>query len=706
MLIRFKPRDTGQVPFLSQEKPNECALACLAMISSFYGYQLDMPAARRRFSSPDGQWSFRKIIEAAKEINLNAKAFNVDLGKIHNASLPCILHWELDHFVVLVQLTQQIAVVHDPRRGVRRITVEELETNFTGYLIELLPTEVFEKKDERRSFRIRYLLPFLRPIYVILLQTIVISAAFDIISIISQFVMQIIINNVIAPKDKHLLVIVVFVSLSLGALTAILSYIRNSLLNYATGMFTYDLGSNVFKALLEQKYPFFTGKDRSNILQKVMSTSPLRNLLIGGGLSTIIDGTLTSLLAPILFYVSPTVAIITIVSAVVYGGLRYARYLTTKSLIKSGIEYTSELNGLVLESIDTIQSIKILQRYSAQMDRWRHKSSRALGVSMDLNKLSNTYKTFGEALNIFESSLIISILAIMVINNNIQLGAMFTILFLRGLFMQRTLGMIDLAIEAQRVRVYLDDVGEILLGDLEKVQGERRDGHQESGHFQHTLVLQGVSFRYGSESKYLLKDVNVSIPFGKKVLILGKSGGGKSTLLKIVCGLLEPDSGNISVGGSSIGANNTDYIRGFMSAMLQEDELVSGTVLENITHYSNDYNIHDVIAAASMACIHDDISLMSLGYDTLIGQGGISVSSGQKQRILLAKALYFRRPIMLLDEPTANLDPVTEEKIINNIFQLDRTVIISSHRPSMVDLADICLQVDDGNIIHIGKDND
>lgn len=686
---------SSKTPILLQTKTNECGIACVGMIASYYGNKHDMPSLRRVLGPRLTPTSLSDLISYGRTLQLNGRVLRLSADLIMGLRTPCVLHWELNHFVVLVSIHRKYFIIHDPSKGKIKIDREDIRNKFTGYAIEFFPDFHFQKNDSRRRITIPQFASLITGWKHILLRTFALSLAFDIVAFVSQFFMQVLTDQVIGPHDEHLLPIAIIGFALIGFALSLIGFARTLIINRMFSDITYELGAKMYDRLVRLKFPFFQNREPGDILLRMASLSPLRDLTAMRPATALIDGVISLAIAPMLFWINPLIGFLSLGSLLIFGIFLFTRRAAIYDKTQLYLEQATAQQSHILETIRAIQGIKLAGKHDLVSTKWKIKSYETIETNNSIVKTNARFQLISELISKTDSMITISILSYQVMTSSMTIGQMFSIIFVRGLMVQRGINVVDVVSRLQNIKIHTERISEIFADDLEPSSNNTRH-YSTSDKSTAALVISNLTFTYPGSTSPVLQNLNIEIPTGSIVAVTGRSGGGKTTLLRLCCGLLEADAGNISIFGKTLNADNLIWCREQISTVSQSDELLTGTISENISFMEPSYDNEKIWRAAKISGLYEDIANMAGGFDTVIGHDGCSISAGQRQRLLLARALYMDRPILLLDEPTANLDTHTELSIISSIARLDKTVIISTHRELVVDHCDIKIKLDEG----------
>lgn len=687
--------NSPSVPLFLQVEASECGLACLAMIAKYHGHDVDLNGLRQIFPISNSGVTLKTLIEIADQLSLSARALRLELDDVKRLKLPAILHWNHNHFVVLKSINSSYATIHDPAEGELKVSLAEFSLKFTGITLELLPSNKFEPIEAKSPVRLTMLWGRLSGFTRAALQILVTSLLLQITAFAMPFFMQLVVDKAVENFDVNLLLILSIGFLLILLIQTVTELLRDWLLQLFGQQFIYQVIGNLVHHLLTLPANFFETRHVGDILSRMQSTKIIQDTITRGVISALLDGAMATIAAVILISYSPKLAVIVFFSVLVLAAINLAAFPLLKSKTDEQLNAGSREQTYLMETIRAAVTIKILGKEAERESAWRNLFVKQLNGTIYIGRLQLSL-TFARNLVLgIQYILIVYLGAEMIIEaKTFTLGMLIAFLSFRQTFSERAANLVSQIAQFKMVRVHLDRLGDIVSQESEtkllQVETEVNKGKIE---------LVNISFKYGISDKLVLDGLNLTVAPGEFIAIKGPSGGGKSTLLKLLLGIYEPTSGQIKLDESS--ATNVKWRnwRRDCGVVLQDDRLLSGTIAENIAFFDSDINMKKVIECAKTALIHDEIIQKPMQYQTYIGDMGAALSGGQKQRILLARALYRDPKILFLDEGTANLDEKNENDIAAMIRNLPITRVIIAHRPTLINFADKTYELIDGRLI-------
>ena len=672
-----------KLPLVFQTEAAECGLACLAMIAGYHGAQIDLPALRQRFSLSLRGATLAHIIRFAGALDLTGRPLRVELEDLAHLQTPCILHWKMDHFVVLRKVTRKYVFIHDPSSGPRRISFAEASRYFTGVALELTPTRSFAVRDERRPLRLRDLIGRVVGLKRALGQIFVLAAALELFSIISPLFLQLTVDKVLAASDRNLLATLGVGFMLLIALQSFLGALRSWTTLYFGTSLKLQWYANLFSHLVRLPVSFFEKRYFGDILSRFDGAEAIQRTLTNNFIETVLDGLISVFVLAVMFFYSRRLTVVVIVSVLLYVALRNFAYRPLRRAMEEQIMALSRQQGFMIETLRGIRTIKVLGREDSRKTRWMNLLVDSTNAQVTTEKLSLFFKAANGLIFGLQSIAVVWLGATLVLGGHFSVGMLFAFVAYQEQFKARITNLVDRFFEFRMLSLQVQRLADVVQEKPELSLASSVDPELEDA----SIDVKNLSFRYSDTEPWLLEDVTFRVMPGECVAIVGASGAGKSTLLKLVAGLLHPQSGDVVVNGHSVSASRASVL-GNVGFVLQDDSLFAGTIADNIAFAADIADMSRVEECARLACLDDEINAMHMGYNTLIGDMGSALSGGQQQRLLLARALYQRPSILILDEATSHLDVPTEQRIAAMLAELRMTRIFAAHRPDTIQIAD------------------
>lgn len=670
-----------RLPVVLQAEASECGLACLAMVAAHHGQRRSLAELRARLSVSLKGMTLRDLIVAADSLGLAARALRCELDELQRLKTPSILHWNMNHFVVLDRADARGIVIHDPAHGRRRLTISSISGCFTGVALELTPTPEFVPGPGLRPPRLRDFWTRIRGLASSLWQLFALSLLLQAFALVAPLVNQLVVDEAIGRQDARLLDTIILGFALLAVVQTGIGLLRTFIGMYLGNLMRFQLRANLFHHLLRLPLGFFEKRHIGDVITRIDSLGPLQELLATGMMRAALDGLLAiGTLAFMLFY-APTLAGVVVAFLVLRFVARLATYPYVRELTELGIQTSADTKSHFLESIRAVRAVKLFGREESRHAAWQNLFADQLNAGIRLTRFGAWAGAGHGMLGALETLLVLYLGARAVIDGSMTLGMLFAFQAYRASFSTAAGGLLGVYFEWRLAGLHLERLADI-------VQTAQEPSLARSGASRAPLTgrvqLRGLRFRYGDNEPWIIDGLSLDVRPGERVAIVGPSGAGKSTLIKLLTGLHEPAEGTILYDGRALSFWGLRAVRARLGVVMQDDRLLSGSLADNIAFFDPDADMHRVETCARAAHIHDEILAMPMGYRTLVGDMGSTLSAGQLQRVLLARALYSEPALLLLDEGTANLDLDNERRIVTALAALPITQIIIAHRPQAI----------------------
>lgn len=676
-----------------QSESAECGLACIAMVANYHGHQLDLTTLRNRYIVSLKGANMQQLMLLASQLNMTARALKLELNQLKNLRTPCILHWEMNHFVVLRKVHRNGITILDPAMGERRLSFADVDKAFTGVALELTPGSEFKKVDERVQLSLSAFWSNMRGVVPALVKLFLLSLILQVFALASPYYTQLVVDEVLVSQDKPLLTALALGFGLLMLIQIVVGVLRSWISLHLGTMMSMQMVTNLFRHLLHLPLTFFEKRHMGDITSRFGSLSAVQSLLTNSLVEGILDGIMVVIVFAMMYLYSPQLSLVVVLVVALYALIRWAFYWPMRQLTEESIVAGAKEDSVFMETIRGMQSIKLFGQQSQRLNIWQNRHAEAINTGYRLAKWGISASTVNQLLFGIEGIMIIYLAAHAVMDGSMTVGMLFAFMAYKSQFTGRMSALIGLVVQVKMTRLHLDRLADIALTEKED-EGSANDGRELSGQ----LSLTNISFRYASNDPLLFNGLNLEISAGENVAIIGPSGTGKTSLMKIMLGLLPSESGKVEVDGVDIRHLGLRHYRSQIAAVMQDDQLMSGTLAENISFFDSQMDMQQVVACAQLAGIHQDIAAMQMGYNALVGDMGSALSGGQKQRLLLARALYRKPKILFMDEATSHLDVQLEHYVNQAIKQLNMTRIIIAHRPETIVNAERIMQLHNGEL--------
>lgn len=692
-----------RLPVILQTEAAECGLACLAMVASYHGFNTDLNTVRQQFSISSHGATLKQVMDIASQLELSTRALRLEPEDMSQLQLPCILHWEMKHFVVLKAVKRQGVVIHDPASGERRLDWASVSNCFTGVALELAPTQDFTPRTAKRQLKLRHFWSRIRGLKSSLALIIGLSLFLQIFAVIAPYYMQIVIDDVVLRADLNLLTVVALGFGLLLVLETATRFMRQTVSLSLSSRLNIQMAANIFRHLIRLPMTYFSKRHMGDIVSRFSSVNQIREMMTHGLVAVMIDGLMALITLVVMFFYSAKLTFLVLIVVTLYALLRYLFYTPLRLLSEEHIVAAAKENTHFMESVRAVQTIKLFSKESDRESQWQNKLADSMNRDIRLKRWGISFDSANHLLFGIENILVIYFAAVAVTENVMSVGMLYAYVSYKTRFIDAMDNLIVKLIEFRMLDLHFDRLADIVFttpddsptGPQPAISGDLAIPHStEAG-----LRINNLTFRYSASEAPIFSGLSFDVMAGETLAIVGPSGSGKSTLMKCLMGLYLPDAGSIQMNGHSI-QSCPDY-RKKVAAVMQDDELMTGSVAENIACFDAVIDFERIVQCAHIACIHEEIMAMPMQYNTLVGELGTNFSGGQKQRIVLARALY-RQPLLLfMDEATSHLDTSNEQQINQHIQRMSITRILVAHRPDTIRSADRILSLANGELTDV-----
>lgn len=674
-----------KVPQIIQTESSECGLASLAMVFHYFGLNIDLFNLRQQFGASARGATLNTLIEIAISVKFQTRALSLDIDELSALKTPSILHWDLNHFVVLVAVRRNRIIIHDPAMGRRVIGMHELSQHFTGIALELWPDNDFTSIDKQSRLQLRHLFSNINGLIAALTKIFCLSIIIEAVSLLIPVGTQLVLDHVIQASDHHLLALICTGLLFFIVFRTAVAMLRSWTIIVMDSLIDVQWKVGMFDHLMKLPLVYFEKRKLGDIQSRFGSLDTIRTTFTTSIVNSIIDGIMSiGVLIMMLLYggwlvwvVLGFTVIYIIVRLVTYSHYRQA----SEALLVKGAKASSHF----METLYGIGTLKALGLLKTRSQFWLNLNIDTTNAGIRITRLDMLFGGINAFIAACDQVIILWLGASLVIDNQMTLGMFIAFNAYRGQFSERTSSLINMVLQLRMLSLHNERVADIVLSKPEKEMPFQLLFPPNTAV---TFAARNLSYQYDNISKPIINNMNLDIKSGESVAIIGPSGVGKTTLMRLMSGLLEPSAGNVLVNGLDIHVIGINNYRRCIACILQDDKLFAGSIAENIASFDASIDRELIINCARQCNIHDDIMQMPMRYETLLGELGGSLSGGQKQRLLIARALYRRPGILFMDEATSHLDLENEAYINKNIAGLAITRVIIAHRPSTIASAD------------------
>ena len=679
-----------RVPVIHQTETAECGLACLAMICGHFGKNIDLISLRRKFNLSARGANLAGINGIAEQLGMVTRALSLELDELGALKMPCILHWDFSHFVVLVSVKRNRYVLHDPARGRRNVGLEEMTRYFTGVALEVWPGSEFSEETTQNRIQLRSLINSIYGIKSTLAKIFCLSVVIEAINLVMPVGTQLVMDHAIPAGDRGLLTLIsaglmffILLRAATGMLRAWSSLVMGTLINV-------QWQSGLFNHLLRLPLAYFERRKLGDIQSRFGSLDTLRATFTTSVVGAIMDSIMVvGVFVMMLLYggyltwiVLGFTTVYVLIRLVTYG---YYRQISEETLVRG-----ARASSYFMETLYGIATVKIQGMAERRGTHWLNLKIDAINSGIKLTKMDLFFGGINTFVAACDQVAILWLGTSLVIDNQMTIGMFVAFGSFRGQFSDRVASLTNFLLQLRMMSLHNERIADIALHEKEEKKPELdivADMTPVS------LETTDLSYRYDSQSAPVFSGLYLSVTPGESVAITGTSGAGKTTLMKVLCGLFEPDSGKVLVNGTDIRQLGINNYHRMIACVMQDDRLFSGSIRENICGFSEEMDEAWMIECARASYIHDVIMKMPMGYETLIGELGEGLSGGQKQRIFIARALYRRPGILFMDEATSSLDTESERFVNVAIRNMNITRVIIAHRETTLRTVDRTISI-------------
>ena len=679
-----------------QTNAADCGVACLAMIAAAHGRSASVPEIRKRIGLGTHGNSVKAIIDLARPLGLRARALRLEPDDAPSLATPCLLLWGTRHFVVLKRATGRSWVVHDPAVGVRRYRRGEIERYFSGIAVELAPSGTFRDAQlPAPKLEIRAIWAQARGIASVLATLLALSAVLQAIALVSPMYVQLVVDDGLAHEDRELLAVLGLGFGGIVAIGAITTYLRSAIGLYAGATLSDRIAANLCDHLLRLPLLFFVQREIGDLNARFGSLAPVLKMLTSGIVAVLIDGFLACTTLVLLRLYDATLTWVVLgfwlaSLAVQLGGVRRLRDLKRESIRASAAEQT-----IFIESLRSILSVKANAMEGPRADLWRQQHLDAIDTSTRQQRFSIRLDLVRAFIAGAENMLVVYLGALAVLRGDLSIGMLYAFIAYKSHFVRAASSLVDQAVEIRMLKLHLERLAEIVHTEAETTNDVART--IEAG-IRGGISARGIRFRYAPHLPEVLSDVSFDVAPGSEIALVGGSGSGKSTLLRILIGLVTPDGGEVLVDARRAIGECRAAVKAGTGVVLQGDSLFTGSIRDNVGLFALDVDGERIAECCRIAAIGDEIEALPMAYDTPLGDMGVTLSAGQMQRLLIARALYKQPRLLVLDEATANLDDATRAHLNANLRSLGITIIRVTHRLDEIAQCDAVYLLEQGRL--------
>jgi ATP-binding cassette subfamily B protein RaxB len=666
------------------------------MIANAHGQHWRLMDLRAKFPQSIKGATLKQLIDQSHVLGFNARPVRLELEELHQLPTPCILHWDLNHFVVLQKIKGSTLTLLDPALGVRRMTRIEASQHFTGVALELSPQNQFKTHTAPKSFPLAMLTGKIQGFGKSALQILALAFVLEIFAILMPMFNQAVVDDVLTSGDHELLSVLVLGFALILLVQSALSFARSWWVIVLSQTMSIQWLGNVFAHLVKLPADWFSQRHLGDISSRFGAVHDIQRTLTQTTIESLLDGIMAVAALVMMFVYSPTLTGVVLMASALYALVRWISYSPFRHAASERLVLAGHEHSHFIETLRAMTPLKLFGREQERRARWQSLMIEVMNRDFQTAKLNMGFNVARTLIFGLENLCVFWLGAKTILASQTQdhSAAIFTVGMLLAFisykiqFTSRVSALINQGIELKMLNLHRDRLADIVLTPPEQDTPQGNMPTHDLSHLPASLELRNVWFRYSEGEPWLLQNLNLSIEAGEHVAITGASGCGKTSLLKILLGLLQPTQGTVLYGGVPINQLGLANVRRKIGVVMQEDALLTGSIADNISFFDLTPQQAKIEACARLAQIHQDIVRMPMAYHSLMGELGSGLSGGQKQRILLARALYAQPSVLALDEATSHLDMHNENAVSQTLSQLKLTRIVIAHRPETIARAD------------------
>lgn len=685
-----------------QAESSECGLACLVMVCNAYGKDISLSSARRTFPSSGRGMPLSSLLKIASTLGFISRPLKVEMEGLSALRTPCILHWDLNHFVVLSRIRGDRVVILDPASGEQTLTLAAVSKHFTGIAVEFMPTASFEKTTAAPKVSVRSLMGKIRGVKRYFVGLFFLALSLEFFLLLAPLFNQLVVDEILPSRNFQLLNILVVGFFILLLMQVAVSFVRAWTVAILGNSIIGQWMGNVFSHLVSLKASYFEKRSLADIMSRFSAIGAIQRSITSAAIEVVLDGVFGILALCLMLAYSVKLSGVVLLSLSLYGLIKFKSYAAMRKAQELRIAASTRESSYFMESLRAIAPIKLFVRTAERKARWMNLLVDVQNSELRISRLSLSAGSVNSLISGLENLMVIWLGAGMILQSSqvggqgaMTIGMLFAFLAYKGQFSSRISKLIDFSFDFRMLAVHAERLADIVSEEPETVGSSA----EPPGDLATSLELKDISFRYDEDGPWIFRNASLNIPAGQCVAIVGPSGVGKTTLVKILVGLIEPTAGDVLFGGlktTEFGLNN---FRSQVGTVMQDDALLTGTLAENICFFDLEPDQSHIERCAAQARIHEDILRMPLGYLTAVGDLGAGLSGGQKQRLMLARALYKRPKVLILDEATSHLDIANERAIAEELSNMPVTRVIIAHRPETIARADRVVRLQSGKLV-------
>lgn len=679
----FAPRHS--LPMIFQSETSECGLACLTMIANYLGKKIGVAELRESYKISSLGASVKDIAAAAQRIGLRCRPLKLELSDLKKLELPVVLHWDLDHFVVLKKITASSAVIHDPAVGVRSYSLSEMGMHFTGIAVEVRKTGEFNSATAQPKFTLAQLFEPGVGFYKVIVQVFIMSVLIQMLSILTPLYLQLVIDQGLSLRDGDLIFLLAMLFLLVAFAKTAIAYFRSVILLQFSSQFGFQLAESTFNHLIRLPLKFFEKREMGDIVSRFSSLESIKQIVTQEMITIVVDGIFSLVTLVLLYLYSPFLCALAVIAIALFCLLRIISISKEKTLREEALVAGARQQTSFMENIRSISTTKLNGIEQEREQEWLASYTGFINSAFHLGSFQLSINTIQGLVFGIENILTIYFGAMLVFEQSLTVGQLMSFIFLKAHFIGSVTAMVPKLAEMKLMKLELERLSDITLhkkdpwSDLETLM----EVSQSS-----SMSVEGLSFSYGANLPNVFSNVNCKLAAGESLGVWGKSGCGKTTFLKLLLNLEQTEFGTIRFGGRILATLSAKERRGYLAAIMHGETLLAGSLAYNINLGLDKFDEPKMMKVCQLVGIAELVRELPMGFSTQIGELGVLFSAGQVQRILLARALYSKPKILLLDEALSHLGEEVALDLLTMIRRFGITLILVSHSENLLKTTD------------------
>ncbi len=695
-------RFTRRYPYFAQQSASDCGAACLVMVSRYWGKRFSVNRLRDLSNVDRNGASLGGLTAAAESIGFNTRPVKASLNQLAKQKLPCIVHWEGKHYIVVYEITKKHVIVADPAIGQRTLSHGQFKQDWTGYALLLQPTAFLKDVSESTTAFWQFF-ELMKPHGLIMLEVFVASLFIQIFGLITPLFTQLILDRVVVQRSELTLTAVGLGLLIFSVFRVAMTGLRQYLLDHTAHRLDVALIVGFIRHTLRLPLSFFESRYVGDIISRVQENRKIEKFLSGEALSILLDLLTVFIYVALMFWYSWKMALLALVIVPPFALLALIGTPFLQKISREIFNAYANESSYLIEALTGVRTVKSTAVEQTVRWHWEDLLHKEVKTSFSGQVISNRLQIFSNTIQALATTGLLWFGAHLVIHNQLTIGQLVAFNMLFGNIITPFQRLTVLWNQLQEVVIAVERINDVL--DAEPEEDLQHQARQNLPTIQGHIRFENVTFRYHPESDTnVLENLCFEIKPGQMVALVGRSGSGKTTISKLALGLYPPTDGKVLIDGHDITSISLNSLRKQVGVVDQDTFLFGGTIRENISLGNPGVTLEDVIEAGKLAGADEFIKKLPMGYETQIGEGGGLLSGGQRQRIAIARALLGNPKLLVLDEATSHLDTESERIIQRNFNTIlkGKTTLVIAHRLSTVRNADLILVLDRGVLIESG----